>query len=97
MFYIFLVLWKIIVVMVDVFGDLSLNMQGKRKFLCCCVNLIFLFRDCCDEEEGDFCVWLYFYEDDILFVVMYLIGLVVIFLYDGFVKVWNIESGSVNC
>lgn len=97
MLYIFLASWKIIVVTADVFGDLSSNMQEKRKFSCCCVNLILLSRDCRDEEEGDPRVWPHFHEDDILSAAMYPTGLVATSSYDGLVKVWNIESGSVNC
>lgn len=59
--------------------------------------LFILFRDCREEEEVEFWVWFNFYEDDILLVVMYFIGLVVIFVYDGVVKVWNIDIGYVNC
>lgn len=93
MLYIFLASWKIIVVTADVFGDLSSNMQGKRKFSCCCVNLILLSRDCRDEEEGDPRVWPHFHEDDILSAAMYPTGLVATSSYDGLVKVL-LTSGS---
>ncbi|RMX44515.1 hypothetical protein pdam_00006041, partial [Pocillopora damicornis] len=56
-----------------------------------------IYKDCRDEEEGDPRVWPHFHEDDILSAAMYPTGLVATSSYDGLVKVWNIESGSVNC
>ena len=60
-------------------------------YLCLC------YRDCRDEEEADPRVWNNFHEDDILSAAMYPTGLVATSAYDGVVKVWNIDSGHVNC
>ena len=60
--------------------------------------LIFLLlRDSRDEEDVEPRVWSNFHEDDILSAAMYPTGLVATSAYDGVVKVWNIESGNVNC
>ena len=56
-----------------------------------------LLRDCREEEEAAPRVWSNFHEDDILSAAMYPTGLVATSAYDGVVKVWNIESGHVNC
>ncbi len=56
-----------------------------------------MFRDCKDEEEGEPRVWSNFHEDDILSAAMYPTGLAATSSYDGVVKVWNIDSGHVNC
>ena len=56
-----------------------------------------LLRDCREEEEAEPRVWSNFHEDDILSAAMYRTGLVATSAYDGVVKVWNIESGNVNC
>lgn len=42
-------------------------------------------------------MWANFHEDDILSAAMYRTGLVATSAYNGVVKVWNIESGHVNC
>ncbi|PFX29987.1 WD repeat-containing protein on Y chromosome [Stylophora pistillata] len=59
-----------------------------------------IYKDCRNEdptEEEDPRVWPHFHDDDILSAAMYPTGLVATSSYDGLVKVWNIESGSVNC
>ena len=42
-------------------------------------------------------MWPNFHEDDILSAALYPTGLVATSAYDGVVKVWNIETGHVNC
>ena len=42
-------------------------------------------------------MWPNFHEDDILSAALYPTGLVATSAYDGVVKVWNIETGNVNC
>ena len=59
--------------------------------------LSILHRDCREEEESEPRVWSNFHEDDILSAATYPTGLVATSAYDGVVKVWNIESGYVNC
>ncbi|KAL9972869.1 hypothetical protein ACROYT_G019251 [Oculina patagonica] len=56
-----------------------------------------IYKDCKDEEEGEPRVWSNFHEDDILSAAMYPTGLAATSSYDGVVKVWNIDSGHVNC
>ena len=56
-----------------------------------------LLRDCREEEEAEPRVWSNFHEDDILSAAMYPTGLVATSAYDGVVKVWNIDTGHVNC
>ena len=67
---------------------------GARAGSC---YLFLCYRDCRDEEEADPRVWNNFHEDDILSAAIYPTGLVATSAYDGVVKVWNIESGHVNC
>lgn len=56
-----------------------------------------MFRDCREEEESEPRVWSNFHEDDILSAAIYPTGLVATSAYDGVVKVWNVETGHVNC